>query len=97
MLGVAALVWHVFRRRPVAWSVILWGGGLLFLANPRPFGLPFTGLINNFAVLIMFYIPLGILVGVMLGDLSVPVSVRGPRRYAFALVSAAIVFGVGWG
>jgi hypothetical protein len=63
------------------------------LANPALIGLPGAGVVNNFTVFIMLYLPLGILAGAcvrLLGDVA--------RSVAWQqLVVPVVVLAAGWG
>lgn len=56
---VAALIW----RRDLAVPLILWGGLSFLLANPHLIGLPGTGIVSNFVLVIAMYIPISLLLG----------------------------------
>jgi hypothetical protein len=56
------------RKRPVA-QVALWWFVLLLATNPQWLGLPGMGVISNFALFIAAYIPAGLIIGMVLGDL----------------------------
>jgi hypothetical protein len=59
--GGARLV--CLRRIGEVLILVLWMVGLLLLANPALLGLPGAGVVNNFTVFIMLYLPLGLLAG----------------------------------
>jgi len=67
ILMLLVAVWGLWIRRKQTAVILLWWLIVLFSANPGWFGLPGTGAINNFAALIAFYIPAGILGGAALG------------------------------
>jgi hypothetical protein len=96
VLGAVGLIWQAFRRRFGGWMVALWMGGMLLLANPYLVHLPGTGLVNNFAVFIMFYFPVGLLVGAFWGEVSAALLSRWPRAGVIALCVVAAL-AAGWG
>lgn len=62
----AALVgagWGWWRRRPLPVIVTSWTALLVLLANPYVLGLPGTGVVHNFMLLLSLYAPLSILAG----------------------------------
>lgn len=56
-------IWAVARRAKEALSIVVWFVLLVLLANPAWLGLPGTGIVNNFAVVLAVYIPAALLVG----------------------------------
>jgi hypothetical protein len=93
-LSIASLAWLIYRRETGAWIVALWAAGLVGLANPYLLGLPGTGIVNNFAVLIMSYIPIGVLCGALVG--AAEHACRKQRWMRIALL-AIVVLAAGWG
>lgn len=89
-LGAA---WGLARRQWGAIVVTAWVFLLVLLANPYLVGLPGTGVVNNFAVLIALYLPLSVLAGQALGVLADRVAsrVRGGQVLAIAVLVAALV------
>jgi len=67
-VALAGALWALFRRSQV-FLVAIWTGLLFLIANLPALGLPDTGLYNNFAVLIGLYVPVGMLVGYLAGEL----------------------------
>lgn len=65
----AAVIYFLFRRNGNALILTFWWIAIFLMANPAYFGLPGTGILSNFAVLISAYIPASILVGAAIGDL----------------------------
>ena len=94
--SAVAFVWRSYERKSAGWVMVLWAVGLFIVANPYRLNLPGTGLVNNFAVLIMLYIPSGILTGLLLGKVFARLSCcwRGKGKL---LVFAAVVLISGWG
>ena len=58
-----ALGWSLWRRNRLIALISVWWLLIVFAANLQWFGLPGIDSINNFAVLIAFYIPAGLIVG----------------------------------
>ncbi len=83
-LGTA---WGLLRRRRGALVMTLWVLLLLLLANPHVVGLPGTGVVNNFAILISLYLPLSILAGGLLSDLVELVR----ARFRGAAIALAVI------
>ncbi len=94
-LMLLAALWALLHRRRGATVVIVWTVFLLLLANPSLLGLPGTGVVNNFAVFIALYMPAGLLVGYMLGDLTSALQRWQPLagRMMVALFLVAALFG----
>ncbi len=67
MLALAALLLALIWRRALAVPLILWAGVSFLLTNPHVVGLPGTGLVSNFALIIALYIPIGLLLGWAVG------------------------------
>jgi hypothetical protein len=90
-LGLAWGFWH--KRQGVV-LFVLWGVLLLLSANPQWLRLPGEGAINNFAIFIAAYIPVGILAGSALGWLfgARPLVSRLP--YVLALAALALAAGI---
>jgi hypothetical protein len=96
VLAIGAMVWLILRRQFAGWFMVLWVSGLLLLANPHRLGLTGTGIVNNFTVFIMFYIPVGGLVGEFIAAASDRMW-RWRRWTGVALWILAIAYGSGWG
>jgi hypothetical protein len=73
-----SIVYGLWRRIKEIILIALWWFIVFLAANPGWIGLPGTGIISNFAVLIAAYIPAGVLVGVVAGKL-IPVSNNPPH------------------
>jgi hypothetical protein len=93
-LSLGALIWQSCARQLTVWTTVLWTGTLLVVANPHRIGLPGTGLVNNFAILVLLYIPASILVGALIGQVGVWAQRWG--RWAWGLIAVAFVLGTGW-
>jgi hypothetical protein len=74
----------------------LWGGLLLFLANPAWLGLPGTGVVNNFSVVISVYVLAGLLCGALLVAAICPAERKGWRWLGPALAVGCVAAGL-WG
>jgi len=90
-LALVGAAWGGVRRQPNVLLIAVWVGLLFGLSNPDKLGLPGTGIVNNFAVLIALYIPLGILAACPLGQLAEWVVARYfPARYALCIGGLAL-------
>ncbi len=69
-LGAAGLMAALAQRRRFAAVLLLWMAALFVLTNPSKLGLPGEGLTNNVAMLITWFIPLGIGVGYLGAELA---------------------------
>jgi len=69
--SLVALAWSLVRRRWAIASVGLWVLGLASLVAGRLIRLPGANMMQNFAVLIALYIPVGLLVGWLIGQIAV--------------------------
>jgi hypothetical protein len=70
ILALVALIWSLVRRQ---WTVILvglWVLGLASLVAASLIRLPGASMMQNFAVLIALYIPVGLLVGWLVGQVA---------------------------
>jgi len=92
LLVVAAGV-GLWRHRRGVLLISLWWLLLLIVTNPAWLHLPGSGLIGNFALFIAAYVPAGVLIGDLLGQL---VARLRPRRW-FGVVAALLVVGAGLG
>jgi hypothetical protein len=75
--------------------VAIWIGLLFLIANLPALGLPDTGLYNNFAVLIGLYVPVGMLVGYLVGELLSFATDRWPVLSGPVLALIFAVAGLG--
>jgi hypothetical protein len=66
-LAVIGAAWGGLKRHSAPVLIAAWVGLLFGLTNPDKLGLPGTGIVNNFAVLIALYIPLGLLAAYLVG------------------------------
>lgn len=67
LILLLSLGWGLWRRNRQIALISVWWLLIIFTANLKWFGLPGTDSINNFAVLIAFYIPAGIITGESVG------------------------------
>ena len=95
----AAIGSFILRKNKPALIVTLWWIVIFLMANPATLGLPGTGILSNFAVLISTYIPASVLVGSSIGDLFnsrdqefAPDDVRTSLRSRFLLHPSVTVF-----
>ncbi len=94
-LMLLAGLWAMVRRHQGMMVVIVWTILLLLLANPSLIGVPGAGVVNNFAVFIALYMPAGLLVGYLAGEvLESAHRWRQPAGYvAVAALLAVGLFG----
>ena len=88
VLSLIAIVWSLAKRR---WTVILaglWALGLASLVAAQLTPLPGAGFQNSFAVMIALYMPVGLLIGWLVGEL---VALASKRGFAWANAGAALV------
>ena len=99
-LLLLAIGWGLWRREADAALVAFWWLLILLAANPQWLGLPGSGIISNFAVVIAAYIPAGLLIGAAAGWLAganSQVAPRYPRLVQLSLALAVLLcafFGV---
>lgn len=67
LILVVVLGVGIWRREKDFLLIGLWWFGNILIANPSWLGLPGTGMVTSFTVLISFYIPAGVLIGVSVG------------------------------
>lgn len=90
-----ALLWSLAKRRGEVLLVWLWLAGLASLVASQLLGLPGANLMQNFAVLIALYIPVGICAGWVFGALTSALARRLPRL-APPLALACLALLGGW-
>jgi len=105
LLAALSLLWSLMRwrvgrsSRVMHASLVLagWVALLGLLANPHVIGLPGTGVVHNFFVIIALYLPLSVLASYGLGDLVATLSarVRGSSLLLGGLILAAALVGAG--
>ena len=64
------LLWGMWCKPRHFVPLTLWGGAVFILTNPFLLQLPGTGWITNFLVVIALYIPLSLIIGWLIGELS---------------------------
>ncbi|MDO8671107.1 MAG: glycosyltransferase family 39 protein, partial [Dehalococcoidia bacterium] len=97
LLGIAALglLMGVIWRRRAAVLITMWVTALFLTANPSWVGIPETGTINNFAVVIALYLPISTAVGfLVIAALEV---FRAHAKNLQALVIVLVLFLGVWG
>jgi hypothetical protein len=87
LLGAAllALTWALVRGRWAVAACALWVAGLASLVAGRLFRLPGANMMQNFAVLIALYIPVGLMTGWLIGEIA-----RGLGRWGATAVLLAL-------
>ncbi len=92
LLGAAglALLWSLARRQWAVAACTLWVAGLAALVAGRLIRLPGANLMQNFAVLIALYIPIGLMVGWLLGEIARVAQAAGSALWRNALQCGAI-------
>jgi hypothetical protein len=90
--ALAALVWSLLRRRWTVAAVGLWVLGLASLVAGQLIRFPASNYMQNFAIVIFLYIPLGLLVGWLIGQVADPLG-RWGKQWALALAVIALA---GW-
>lgn len=95
VLGAGGAVWGVWRRRELSIVVSTWIIFLVLLANPAVVGLPGTGVVHNFLLLIALYLPLSLLAGAVVAATLDRLTARWPtvQHAAVALVLTAALVG----
>jgi hypothetical protein len=93
-LALVGALWALVRRQRAV-LIAFWAGLLLVIANAQLLGLPDTGLFNNFAVMIGFYMPVSLLAGPLVGDLAALAASRWPGAQKLAVVLFALVAAIG--
>jgi hypothetical protein len=88
MVAIAAGLW---RRRRGVLLISLWWFLLLIATNPDWLRLPGSGAISNFALFIAVYIPAGVSIGWLLGE----VMVQWTARKWLRLLAVVLLVGIG--
>ncbi len=68
--AVAGLLWGIIRRRRQVALLVAWVGLWFLLANLQVFGLPETWFMDNTAVAISLWLPVAVLCGWLVGDVT---------------------------
>lgn len=97
LLALAGLVWGLLRKQLEIAAIGLWVIGLASLVASSLTRVPGTNMMQNFAVVIALYIPVGILTGWLFGDISGYKLFQGKTgQVALAAIVAAAAFWGGW-
>lgn len=88
---VLATVWGLARRQSAAVLGLLWAGLMLLAAYPGAVGLPVSGLVKDFTVVIGLYLPAGLVVGAALGELVAVERARWPRTEGVAVAGIVLL------
>jgi len=100
LLLPVSVIWGLWRREKGVALISLWSILILLAANPQWLRLPGEGALSNFAVFIAAYIPVSVLTGYLLGQVtSYKLKVESARNsLALALLVTGAVFVIGiWG
>jgi len=100
LLLFVSIIWGLWRREKGVALITLWSFLILLVANPQWLRLPGEGVLSNFAVFIAAYIPVSVLAGYLVGQItSYKLKVESARMsLALALLFSVSVFAVGvWG
>jgi len=84
VLGAAG--WGLARRERTVLLGMLWTALLLLAAYPQLLGLPITGVLKDFTVVIGLYVPAGLVVGGALGDAVDALTARRPAAAAMVWI-----------
>ena len=94
-LSAAAVAWATIRRRWTAVSPAVWALIVVILPAGRLIHLPGSNYMQFYAVLIALYIPVGLLIGWLVGQVAASLSRSG--RWYPALVLVMLLLVAGWG
>lgn len=94
-LSVVATAWAAVRRRWTALSPAVWALILFALPAGRLIRLPGANFMQSFAVLIAFYMPVGLLAGWLIGQVAAWLSQQG--RWGLGLLLAVLLLVTVWG
>jgi hypothetical protein len=89
LLGLAVAV-GLWRRRRGVWLVAAWWLLGLLASNPERLGLPGTAVIGNFSLFIAIYIPAGLLIGDLAGQILTWPALRRLPGLALPLLILAV-------
>ncbi|MBE3118609.1 MAG: hypothetical protein IMZ50_07640 [Candidatus Atribacteria bacterium] len=93
-----SIIWGLWRREKGVALISLWWFLILLAANPQWLHLPGEGALSNFAVFIAAYIPVSVLVGYMLGQVTSYKSQGTNEHKSLALALLVFVLSAGiWG
>ena len=91
--ALIALIWSMLRRRWVVASIGLWVLALSSLVAGQLIRLPGANYMQNFAILIALYIPAGLLIGWLIGQVA-ELAGRWTKQWTMALALLAVA---AWG
>lgn len=94
--ALAGLIWSLIKKRWVVASIGLWVIGLASLVAGQVIRLPGASLMQNFAVLIALYIPVGLLGGYVLSQIMISVEQKNLIA-GWMIVGFLFVIAVSWG
>jgi hypothetical protein len=83
-LLLLSVAWAIWKRNKAALMIVSWWLLVLLAANPQWLGLPGTGAIGSFTVLIAAYIPAGLLIGAAGGWMVDTLAAGVSKRAAIA-------------
>ncbi len=95
IIALVALAFALYRRPALSVPLLLWGAVTFLLTNPFLLGLPGTGYITNFLLMIAIYIPLAILLGWLLGEIYTLLVTWGRIVQGMAGIFTLILVGMG--
>ncbi len=98
LLLPVSIIWSLWRREKGVVLISLWSFLVLLAANPQWLRLPGEGALSNFAVFIAAYIPVSMLAGYLLGQVTSYKS-QGTNKHRYlelALLVFVLIVGV-WG
>jgi hypothetical protein len=94
VLSLVGMVWSVAKRQWVVTMLGFWSAILASFVAARLIHMPGANQMQSFAILIALYIPVGLVVGWMVGQLSAAVADRWEARGAGMVVVALLVVAV---
>jgi hypothetical protein len=94
--AVIAWIWSIVRRQWGVTSMGLWIVGLALLPAGRLIHFPGAAYMKNFAIIIAIYIPVGILVGWLFGEVICWL-LKQHRVLGYGAAFLTMVFSLGWG
>lgn len=89
-----ASVWGLLRRQSAVLLGWLWAGLMLLVAYPGALGLPVSGLVKDFTVVIGLYLPAGLVLGAAWAELVSAAQPRWPRAAWMALLGVVLLGGL---
>ncbi|MCL4832181.1 MAG: hypothetical protein KJZ86_07055 [Caldilineaceae bacterium] len=67
--GIGALVLGILLRNRLVWGIALWLAALFALGNTYRLGIPLLNVTNLGAIYLLFYIPVGLVIGIVAQDI----------------------------